>query len=361
MIETLKAAALASPSATLSWGGLLIGVVFGLIVQRSNFCAMGAIADMRSFGDFKRFRAWLLACAVAMIGVAGLQAAGVAEFSTSLYQAPRLAWGGHVVGGLLFGFGMVFAGGCVSRNLVRAGGGDLRAGLALIVTGIFGYMSIGGLLAPLRVALVDPLSTDLTRLGMADQHVGTLLATLTGWESVTAPTALAVAAALLFYCLADTGFRASARHLGAGLGLGLCIVAGWALTGLTHDEFAAAPTLASLSFVRPTGETLDYLMRFTAFDAASFAVATTIGTVIGGFLGAAGRGQLRLSTFADTSDTLRNLFGAALMGVGGVLALGCTVGQALSGVSTLALGSVLTFVCIVIGGIAGVKTLETLA
>lgn len=363
MIETLKEVAVESAPFYIGWGGLLIGIVFGFIVYRTNFCTMGSISDILSFGDYKRFRAWLLACAVAIIGVALLQGGDVADFSMSMYQSSSLTWGAHIVGGLLFGFGMVFSGGCISRNLVRAGGGDLRSIVVLMITGIFGYMTIGGLLGPLRVAVFDPLTADLGNIGMDDQHFGSLLSTITGMDQGTAGTVMVVviAAALLVYCFMDAGFRRAGRHIFAGVGLGLCVVAGWALTGLTYDEFADNPTLISLSYVRPAGDTLDYLMRYTALGAPGFGVVTTAGALIGGFLGAASMGRLHLTTFADKADSIRNMFGAALMGVGGVLALGCTVGQALTGFSTLAIGSLITFVCIVIGGIAGVKTMENLA
>ncbi|WP_319823960.1 YeeE/YedE family protein [Thalassovita sp.] len=362
-MEALKEAAIESAAAYIGWGGLLIGTVFGFIVYRTNFCTMGSISDILSFGDFSRFRAWLLAIAVAILGVAGLELAGVADMSMSMYRGASFQWGGNVVGGLIFGFGMVFSGGCISRNLVRAGGGDLRSVVVLLITGIFGYMTIGGLLGPLRVSLFTPLTSDLSTLGMEDQNIGAFLTLLFGLSTQTAATlsALVIAVLLLAYCFLNADFRTSGRNIAAGVGIGLCVVAGWFLTGITYDEFADNPELISLSYVRPAGDTLDYLMRFTALGAPGFGVATLAGALLGGFVGAASRGRLHLTTFADKSDSIRNMFGAALMGIGGVLALGCTVGQALTGVSTLALGSVLTFVFIVLGGVAGVKTMESLA
>ena len=126
MIETLKEIVVGSPGYYVGWGGLMIGIAFGFIVYRTNFCTMGSISDILSFGDYSRFRSWLLAGAVAIMGVAGLQALGVMNTADSMYLTPSFAWLANIVGGLLFGFGMVFSGGCLSRNLVRAGGGDLR-------------------------------------------------------------------------------------------------------------------------------------------------------------------------------------------------------------------------------------------
>lgn len=363
MIEFWNEAVIESPAFYIGWVGLLIGIVFGFIVYRTNFCTMGSISDILSFGDFRRFRAWLLAGAVGILGVAWVRSLEIADFSQTMYLTPSFGWGANVVGGFLFGFGMVFSGGCISRNLVRAGGGDLRSVVVLIITGIFGYMTIGGLLGPLRVTLFTPLTADLSET-METQGLGEVVASLTGMDPATATTGavIVVALAILVYCFADKGFRTSPRNIIAGVGIGLCVVAGWLLTGLAQDDFADVPVpLISLSFVRPSGDTLDYVMRFTALGAPGFGVVTLAGTLIGGFLGALSMGRLHLTTFADKDDSIRNMFGAALMGIGGVLALGCTVGQAMTGFSTLAIGSILTFICIVIGGIAGVKTMESLA
>lgn len=363
MLDTLREAAVESAALYIGWGGLLIGICFGFIVYRTNFCTMGSISDILSFGDWNRFRAWLLAIAVAIFGVWILESAGIADMTLSMYQTPALAWGANVVGGLMFGFGMVFSGGCISRNLVRAGGGDLRSIVVLLITGIFAYMTIGGLLGPLRVALFTPLTTDLTEAGIDDQSIGAILSGLTGMgvETATTIVVVVVVVALALFCFSSSAFRTSGRNLAAGVGIGLCVVAGWALTGLAYDEFADNPVLISLSFVRPTGDTIDYLMRYTALGAPGFGVVSLAGALIGGLLGALSMGRLRLTTFADQQDSVRNMFGAMLMGIGGVLALGCTVGQALTGISTLAVGSLITFIFIVIGGAIGVKTMEAIA
>lgn len=362
MLEIWKEAVVANGAAYIGWGGLAIGILFGFIVYRTNFCTMGSISDILSFGDYRRFRSWLLAGAVGILGMAWLRTTGIADYDESMYMTTSFTWGANIIGGLMFGFGMVFSGGCISRNLVRAGGGDLRSVVVLLITGIFGYMTIGGILGPLRVAFATPTSTSLT--GLESQSLGALLASASGldYASATTVAALVVAGGLLLYCFKDEGFRTSFNHVAAGLGIGLCVVLGWFLTGLAYDEFADfSVQLISLSYVRPTGDTLEFLMRFTALDWPGFGVVTTFGALLGGFIGAVSRGRVHLTTFADKSDSIRNMFGAALMGMGGVLALGCTVGQALTGFSTLGIGSILTFICIVIGGIVGVKAIEALA
>ncbi len=162
----------------VGWGGLLIGVAFGFVVYRTNFCTMGLVSDILSFGDYRRFRSWLLAIAVAVLGVGLLQMAGILNPADSMYMTPNFGWAVNVAGGLIFGVGMVFSGGCISKNLVRAGGGDLRSFMVLIITGVFAFITIFGLLGPLRLVIFAPLTADLTQLGLQTQGIGDMLAYL---------------------------------------------------------------------------------------------------------------------------------------------------------------------------------------
>ena len=350
------------PSA-VAWGGLVIGVIFGFTVQRSNFCSMGSLSDIHAFGDYRRFRIWMMSIAVAIASTWLLGQAGFFDINRSMYLPALLPAGGAVVGGLMFGFGMVFGGGCATRNMVRVGAGDLRSVVVLIVMGLFAYMTIGGLLGPLRVMLFDPLSIDLSSVGAESQGLGKVLAALTGISADTATMAAAnaVAVALLAWCFSSADFRSSPISIIAGIVFGLCIAAGWTLTGLAFDEFASQPlALQSLTFVRPAGDTLDWLMRYTAGPIPDFGVASTFGTIAGAFLGAIMSRRFNLTGFADRSDLLRNLSGAVLMGIGGVLALGCTIGQGMTGVSTLAIGSFVALAAIIAGGFAGLRVFDRL-
>lgn len=351
---------LAEPQ-VVAWVGLAIGVVFGMVLERTRFCAMGALSDLLAFNDRRRLRAWLLASAVAIIGAQSLQGAALIDLGLSIYLAPSFNWLGNILGGLMFGVGMVFAGGCASRNLVRLGAGDARAAVVLVVMGVCAYMTISGVLGPLRVALER--ATAIALPNATDQSLTTLLSLATGWSRPATRwlVSSAIAGGLLVYCLRDGEFRRAPALWVGGIAVGMCVVAAWAVSGLAYDEFAATPQLPQgLSFVRPSGDTLEYLERYSANPVPDFGVATVMGTVLGAFVAALGAGRFTLAGFADRADTLRNLAGAALMGVGGVVAMGCSIGQSLSGVSTLAVGSLLAAVSLVAGGVLGLRMLERL-
>ncbi len=357
-MQPLRDAFTANPDLARAVGGLLVGLAFGAIITRTNYCAMGALADIHNFGDTRRFRAWILAAATALIGTQILAYFGTVDLSKSIYLAPGLNWVGNILGGLVFGIGMVFAGGCPSRNLARAGGGDLRALITLGVVGLFAYMTIGGLLAPVRSAL-ETATTVLLPTSTQSLADIVALAVPSFGRAMSSLIAALLAVIALAYAFAAPSFRKSPVHTLSGLGVGLCVVAGWAVTGLSFDDMAARPVAPmSLTYVRPAGDTLEWLQRFTATPLPGFGVASVLGALLGAFGISLARGRFRIATFSDTADTLRNLGGAALMGIGGVMALGCTVGQSLTGVSTLALGSFLTFAAIVAGGRWGLVLLE---
>jgi hypothetical protein len=349
------------PPAALAVGGLLIGFIFGWIVYRTDFCTMGSISDFMSFGDFRRFRAWILAGVVSVIGAQLLQAAGAVDLSKSMYLTTNFNWVGNLFGGLMFGFGMVLAGGCASKNLARFGGGDLRSLVTLLVLGLFAYMAIGGLIGPIRDWVDRTTAINLADLKVQTQSVGALAGQRLGQGAVAADrlAGLLISGAGLTYCFFNRTFRTSPKHVWSGIGIGLCVIAGWALTGLAFDELADKPTAPiSLTYVRPTGDTLEWLQRFTAARMPGFGVATVLGAILGAFIAATSMGRFKVTTFAGAQDMLRNLAGAALMGVGGVMALGCTIGQAVTGVSTLAVGSFIACAAIVVGGIGGIKYME---
>ncbi len=342
---------------SLAIGGFLIGAAFGYLTQRANFCTMGSIAGWITLNDKRGLRAWALAVAIAMLAVAGLVHTGALDLSRTIYTPPRLNWASSILGGLMFGAGMVLAGGCASRNLVRAGAGDLRSALTLLVTCLFASMTMGGIFGPVRASLERLTAVTLP---MPSQRITDMTASMTGTgDSLNLAIPFIIAVTLIAVCFSDKPFRTSRRHLAIGVGVGLLVSASWALTGLSYDEMAARvqPPVA-LSFVKPSADMFDWLERSTALGLPGFGVASVFGTFAGGALSAFLNRRFHLIAFADRADTLRHMAGAALMGTGGVLALGCSIGQGISGLSTLALGSILAAASIVAGTVLGLKWLQ---
>jgi hypothetical protein len=341
------------PVSTMVAGlGFGLGLIFGATVQRTNFCTMGALSDIVLMSDWNRFRAWMLAIAVAILGSQALHAGGAVDLGQSIYLSANLGWAGAIVGGLLFGFGMTMTGGCANKILARIGGGNL-------FLGIFAYMTLRGLTGLLRIEIEAVSNLDLEGLGLASQGMPEMLAATTGLPADGARwlVTLAFAGGLLWFCFKSAAFRASPRNIAAGLILGALVPLGWYATGVIgHDDFDPAP-LASLSFVAPVGNAIQYLMTFTG-STIDFGIGTVGGLVAGAFVAAKASGEFRIEAFVDAGDMLRHMGGGALMGMGGIMALGCTIGQGLSGMSTLALGSLLALASIIAGGVFGMKYLE---
>ena len=214
--------------------------------------------------------------------------------------------------------------------------------------GIVAYMTLRGLIALARVQLESATNIDLKARGLQNQNIGVMAGAVFGLKdgAARAAAAVAVAAALLVFCFKDAAFRRSATNIAAGLVIGLAVVAGWVVTGvIAADEFNPVP-LASITFVSPVGESLQYLMTFTG-STINFGIAVVGGVIAGSFLMAMATGTFQIESFADRNDLVRHLSGATLMGAGGVLALGCTIGQGITGMSTLALGSMIAWLSII--------------
>lgn len=350
-----------SPHIVASIAGLVIGIALGAVVQRTNFCAMGAVSDLVVFRNWNRLRAWFLAMAVAILGTQTLAWAEMIDLGESIYLGSRLTWAAAILGGLLFGIGMVFAGGCGNRNLVRCGAGDLRSLVVVLVMGLSAGMTLYGLVAYLRVEFNNATAIELADHGLASQGLPDVVAAALGVnvESVKIVLALGVAIAIVAFCFSSAAFRRSPRNILGGLLVGALVVAGWWATGvLAYDDFEPV-SLGSLTFIAPVGDGVLYLMTFTG-SSISFGISVVGGVIVGAFLAAKVTGSFHLQGFANKSDLERNLVGALLMGFGGVMALGCTIGQGVTGLSTLALGSFLALAAIIAGGMAGMRILEAL-
>ncbi|MEW5880820.1 MAG: YeeE/YedE family protein [Pseudomonadota bacterium] len=364
-MTTVSVEELPALGATVVASAFALAFVFGAVAQRTGFCTMGAVADAVNFGDWTRMRQWLLAIAVAVLGTNGMAAAGLIDLADAFYTTPRFAPLAYVVGGLLFGFGMVLTGGCGSRSVVRAGGGSLKSLVVIIVLGLSAYLSLRGVFAFVRVYAIEPAGVQLA----TNQDLPSLAAAATGIAKPTLQRALAllIGGALLVFVFARRDFL-HFDNLLAGVAIGGVIVGVWFVSGYVGrlDEhpvtiekaFVATNSgrMESLSFVAPIAYTLDWLMFFSdRSKVLTLGVAGVLGTFAGSAAYAIATGSFRFEGFRDTEDTANHLVGATLMGFGGVTALGCTIGQGLTGVSTLALGSIVAFASIVAGAVAGVK------
>jgi len=350
-----------------------IGAIIGAVANKTNFCTMGAVSDWVNMGDLGRLRAWLLAIAVAMGGVLLLEALGKINLAGTTfppYRTTNFAWLRYILGGLMFGIGMTFASGCGNKTLVRIGGGNIKSLVVLIIASTMAYLMLwSDFYGIVFDGWMAPLSVNLGASGMKSQTLDSIFGGLMGMTD-TGPLHLmiggAIVAGLLLFVFAATDFRANFDNVLGGTVIGLAVVAGWYLTGGTIGtewkewaEMADTPPsrveVQSFTFISPMGDSVHYLLNPTDFSLINFGIAALTGVIVGSLLYSLACRKFRIEWFASGSDFVNHALGGVLMGVGGVLAMGCTIGQAITGVSTLALGSILTFVAIVTGASAAMK------
>jgi uncharacterized membrane protein YedE/YeeE len=355
----------ATLAALVVWGGFALAFVFGAVGNKTHFCTMGAVSDIVSMGDWNRMRMWLLAIAIAILGASALQLAGAVDLSKALYTTSNFTWLSYIVGGFLFGVGMTLGSGCGSRTLIRIGGGNLKSVIVAIVLAITAYMTLKGVLGVVRVAAIDSVRATLS----TPQDLPSLAAKAFGVDkkAALAVLALVTGGGLLAFVFRSKDFRTFDNVLG-GVVVGLVVVGGWYLSGhvgyipedpnTLEERFLATNSgrMESLSFVAPQAYLLELLMLWSDKSRVmTFTIAIALGMVAGSFAWAIASRTFRLESFRDSEDLISHIAGGALMGFGGVLALGCTIGQGISGLSTLALGSFLAFFSIVAGAVATMK------
>ena len=347
-------------------GAFLLAFVFGAVANKTSFCTMGAVSDWVNLGDSGRMRMWALAIGVAILGANGLHLAGAIDLSKSIYQAPNLHWLSHLVGGLLFGIGMTLASGCGSKTLIRVGGGNLKSVVVFVMIGISAYMTLKGLFGAFRAGVLDKASIALP----AGQDLPSLLAGPLGVPKATLILALALTlgAALIAWAYASRDFRGNFDNTLGGAVTGLVVIGAWYVSGhvgyleedpnTLQEAFVGTNSgrMEAFSFVAPLAYTLEYLMLWTDKSRVlTFGIVSAAGVIAGSAAYALASRTFRWEGFRDAEDTANHLVGGVLMGFGGVTALGCTIGQGVSGLSTLAIGSMLTFVAIVAGSAATMK------
>jgi uncharacterized protein len=331
--------------------GFGFGAALGFVVRRGRFCTLGAIEDASYGNDNRRLVSWIVAIGVAIAGVHALELFGGLDLSRSIYLGARLEWGGLILGGLLFGFGMALNGTCGLGTLRQLGGGDLKALVSFLIIGVAAMMTMRGLTGVGRIAITEPFTLQLPS-GFSQRLPE--IAGLTG----TAVSLAAIAVGLLIALAAiyHIGLRANRRFALTGAAVGILIALGWWATGIAGFDDFDQRRIESFTFVGPVGETLYYFMLSTALQ-PDFPVGAVLGVIVGAFIAAKSNGTFKWEVSANADDMRRRVGGAFLMGVGGITALGCSVGQGVTGLSTLSIGSVLATVSIVAGARAGLYVL----
>lgn len=343
---------------TIAWLAFGIGAVFGFTAQRTHFCTLGAVSDIVTMGDWQRMRMWALAAAIAILGTTAMQAAGLFDVARSIYTGARLPWLSHVVGGLCFGIGMSIASGCGSKTLIRIGGGNLKSLVVFVFIAIGAYMSLRGLFAVWRTRLLDPVAVELPHR----QDLPAFLAAA-GLEPATAAllSGIVLGGALLLWALAGRELRSPAALLGGSV-VGLTVLAGWWVSGhlgyvAEHPDTLQEAFIAtnsgraeSLSFIAPIAYTLELLLLWSDTSRiVTFGIASALGVIAGAAISALRSGSFRIESFRDAGDLVRHMIGGLMMGFGGVTAMGCSIGQGITGISTLALGAFLSTAAIIVG------------
>lgn len=330
--------------------GLAIGFVYGVVGLLSGFCMMSSLRGWWAEGDGRLVRTYALAMGMAIASSQLLAARGFVDLGKSIYLQPTFSAPLMFFGGLLFGYGMVLSNGCGSRALVLLGRGNLRSFVVVIVLGIVAEMTLKGLIAPARLAMVQASQTTA-----ATNSLPAMLAGL-GLSAISARmlSASVTAAALIIFAFAHAPFRRSPGQIAAGLVVGILIAAGWFATGyLGADDFSPTP-VTSLTFIAPIADALQYVMLSTG-STLNFGIVTVFGVFAGSLVTALLTGRFHLEGFQSPRHMLRSAGGAALMGAGGVMAFGCSVGQGLTGLSTLALASFVAVAGILLGTAAGLR------
>ncbi|WP_186386604.1 MULTISPECIES: YeeE/YedE family protein [unclassified Stappia] len=328
--------------------GLAGGIVLGLAARLGDFCTLGALESAVYGKDQTMLRLWGIVVGVAVLGTQFAAMAGIVDLGGSFYHS--ISWNplASILGGLVFGYGMALAGNCGFGALVRFGGGDLRSLVVVVVMGIFGFIALSGPLAPVRTALFP--QPDAT----GPQGIVHDLNSLLGIPAVV--TVVVIGLACLAWGLAHAPLRRSPRMIGWGIAAGVAVVWCFAGTSYLSDISLGAVSVEGPSFTAPVGRTLVFLMTSTA-GGISFSVGAVIGVIGGALIGSSIRGLFRWEACEDPRELGRQVSGAMLMGIGGVVAMGCSVGQGVTASAALAWSGPTTLAAILVGGVIGLRQL----
>ncbi len=365
----------------------IIALIMGAVVNKTNFCTMGAVSDLVNIGDTGRMRAWIFAMAIAIIGIILLESFDILNVDASRppYRRSSFSWIEFMLGGFMFGVGMTLGSGCGNKTLVRIGGGNIKSIMVLLLISTCAYFMLNPfpgsdktLYSELFYGWTNPLTVSLS----TNQDIGAILGGFADIDPVTIRLVLGglIAVGLLIFALKSTDFRGSFDNVLGGTVVGVAVLAAWFVTASlvtinvddelnSWTEYASDDVwsmfedsdrprdvgVQSFTFVNPMGQLMRYAVNDFDKNYLTFGVVAVLGVIFGSFLWSIIRRKFRIEWFASGSDFLNHFIGGILMGIGGILALGCTIGQAVTGVSTLALGSFIAFGSIVFGSALTMK------
>ncbi|MCT4654958.1 MAG: YeeE/YedE family protein [Cohaesibacter sp.] len=340
---------LGSDEFLLAYIGMGGGILLGLAARLGRFCTLGAIEDYFYSSSDLRLRMWGIAIGVAIVGTFALLHFDALALEKTTYLRQQWNPMESIVGGLLFGYGMAICGNCGYGALARLGGGDLRAFVIVIVMGISAFVTISGPLAYIRIWLFPVNETD-----------GALPSLATGLANATGISlslvGILIGLAILAFAISPKHVRNSPQTIFWGAVVGLAIVSGWAGTQWMHNETLEANNVVSHTFSGPIGETILYAMTASG-TSLTFGIGSVAGVWIGAFIGSLIKGHFRWEACEDPRELRRQIIGAGLMGVGAVVAVGCSIGQGLSAISVLAYSGPVTLIALIAGAALGLRQL----
>ena len=352
--------------------GFVVALVMGALVNKTNFCTMGAVSDWVNMGKKGRLYAWLFAISIALAGALILEVMGVLSLSSTLppYRTANFAWLRYLLGGFMFGIGMTLAGGCGNKTLVNIGGGNLKSLFVLVVLAYFAYlMTKTEFYAVAFHGWINYVTIDLAVHGIESQSLSHIMAGLFGLEdnkTLHLILGAAMVLGILWLILRSQQFYKNFNNVLGGLAVGLAVLACWYITGGSMgqeamevadfmDEPPEGVGVQSYTFISPAGAILHYLNYPTDYSLITLGMMAIVGVIVGSLLYALISRRFSFVWFSSWSDFFKHLIGGILMGIGGVLSMGCTIGEGITGVSTLALGSMLVVVSIVFGSALTMK------
>jgi uncharacterized membrane protein YedE/YeeE len=333
--------------------GLLAGAAMGYVARRWRFCTLSALERWWYAADATALRAWVLAAAVAMALTQAMVLTGAVDLSSTFYLSPLLPLTGAVLGGLMFGVGMALVGSCGFSALVQLGGGSLKALVVLLVLGLSALAAQKGIVAQGRVLVVDDLAIDLSFAG--GQSLGALVSAALGAD-LRAPVALLTTAALFAWVFRSPAFRARPGLMLAGGVIGVAVASGWAVTSFAAAHGFAPVQIEAGSFAAPVGDAIMQVITHTG-TLPDYGVGVVAGVALGAAIAAWGAHDMRWEACDDARELGRHMAGAALMGVGGVFAMGCTIGQGVTAASTLAVSAPVVMASMALGARLGLAWL----